>query len=126
MKTDTDTDLDKWFQGLQDQDRAAAPAFESLLARAPAARASARKSRSRGAPAWAAGGFALLATAGLFLILQRPANVPDASTVALPAWQSPTDFLLASPDNSLRRLSWTPTPTSGLDQPTLIRTQENR
>ena len=121
MRTDPDADLREWFQGMREHDCAAAPAFESILPHAPA-------QALRGGPglAWTVGGFALVAAAGLFLIL-RPLTTPlDSAAVALPAWQSPTDFLLTRADGSLQRLSWAPSPTSELGQPSFNRYREDR
>jgi hypothetical protein len=121
VRTDPDADLREWFQGMREHDCAAAPAFESILPHAPAR-------ALRGGPrlAWTAGGFALVATAGLFLILRLPTTPLDSAAVALPAWQSPTDFLLAGVGDSLQRLSWAPSPTSVLSQPSFNRYREDK
>ncbi len=122
MSADADPVLAAWFKGLQEQDRATAPAFERMVATAPRRHPGTGSGRG-----WAAGGLALAAGVLLFSIAQRPAIAPEAVDLALPAWQSPTDFLLASPDASLQRLGWTTAPTavllkrdsSAFDQPSL-------
>jgi hypothetical protein len=123
MTSDSDTDLRERLQGLREHDHASAPAFETVLARAPA-----RALRGRRGLAWAAGGRALvvvlIAAAGLFLILHRPANEPDV--VAVAAWHSPTDFLLADAASSVQRLSWTPSPTTDFDRTSFNPHQETR
>jgi hypothetical protein len=119
MSNDPDADLHERFQALRESDRAAVPAFDTVLSRAPA-----RTLRRRWGLAWTGGGAVLVAAAGLFLILQRPAAEIDA--IALPAWRSPTDFLLADATDSVQRLSWAPSPTAGLGQPYFNSERENR
>ena len=121
MKTDPDADLRERFQRLRAHDHAAAPAFESILARPPE-----RARRGRPGFAWTAGGAALAAAASLLVVLHLPTAAPDAAAIALPAWQSPTDFLLAAADDSLQRLSWAPSPTSRLGPPSFNTNRENR
>jgi hypothetical protein len=122
MTSDSDADLREQFQVLRESDHAAVPAFESILSRAPG-----RTLRGGRGLAWAAGGalvVVVVAAAEMFLMLQRPTVEPDA--VALPAWRSPTDFLLADAAGSVQRLSWTPSPISGLGQPSFNSEQEKR
>ena len=109
MRHDTDADLRERFSELREHDGTAVPAFERV-----ASQSSARRSRIRPALAWAAGGFALAFAAGLFPLLRLPTTTPLVAAVAMPAWPSQTDFLLANADDSLQRLSWTSSPTSGL------------
>jgi hypothetical protein len=119
MKNDPDADLRERFQALRESDLAAAPAFEIVLSRAPA-----RTLRGGWGLAWTGGCALMVAAAGLFLMLQRPAAEIDA--VALSAWQSPTDFLLADANYSVQRLSSASSPTSGLGQPSFNSEQEKR
>ena len=121
MSADTDADLRERFRELREHDCAAAPAFESVLPLAPAGAL-----RSRPGLAWTAGGFALAAVAGLFLILRLPPTALDVAAFALPAWPSPTAFLLAGAGDSSRHLSWAPSPTSGLGQPSFNRYREDK
>ena len=124
MRNDPDTDLRERFQALRENDRAAAPAFESILSRAPG-----RMLRSGRGLAWAAGGalvVAVVAAAELLLMQQRPAIELNTSAVALPQWRSPTDFLLADATGSVQRLSWAPSPSAGLGQPSFNPERENR
>jgi len=121
VNTDPDADLRERFQRLRAHDRAAAPAFESILAHSPE-----RARRGRPGFAWTAGGIALAAAASLVVVLNLPPVAPDAVAIALPAWQSPTDFLLAGADDSLQRLSWAPSPTSRLGPPSFNSNRETR
>lgn len=120
MRTDADADLRERFRELREHDYAAVPTLESVLPHAPA-------SAPRGGPglAWSAGVFALAAAVGLYLILRPPTTALYVAAVALPAWQSQTDFLLAGAGDSLQRLSWAPSPTSGLARPSFTHYREN-
>jgi hypothetical protein len=118
MRTDADADLRERFLQLREHDCAAAPAYESVRLYTPA-------SRSRPGLAWTACGFVLAAAMGIFLILRPPTTTLDATAAALPAWQSQTDFLLAGTGDALQRLSWAPSPTSGLVRPTFNHYREN-
>ena len=119
MTVAPDADLREWFRDLRQHDCAATPAFESVLARAPA------PLRAWQRLAWVGAGFALVAVAGLLLILREPPTA-DVAAVALPAWHSPTDFLLARADDSLSPVPWAPSPTSSLGQPISNRHRERR
>ena len=126
MRTDSDADLRERFRELREHDFAAAPAFESVRLYAPTPTPTpARARRSRPGLAWTAGGFALTAAMGFFLILRPPAPALDVTAAALPAWQSHTEFLLAGTGDSLQRLSWAPSPTSGLARPSFNHYREN-
>ena len=121
MSAESDADLREQFRGLREYDNAAAPTFESVLMRAPV---HLRHGWSK--LAWSAGGFALAAVVGFFLI-QRPSETAlDAMALALPPWPTRTDFLRESASDSSRRLTWSPSPTSGLGQPSFNRYQESR
>ena len=122
MRTDADADLRECFRELREHDSAAAPAFESVRLYTPTP---VPALRSRQGFAWTAGGFALAAAMGLFLILRPPTIALDVTAAALPAWQSQTDFLLAGTGDSLQRLSWAPSPTSGLARPSFNHYREN-
>jgi hypothetical protein len=80
--------------------------------------------------AWSAGGFALALTVGWLLVVRPPTAVsdpaPDALLAALPAWPTHTDFLLADGSDPSQRFNWSPSPTSGLGQPTFSRIPEVR
>jgi len=121
MTSDPDADLREHFREMRTHDRAAAPEFDGLLARVPAR-------ASRGVPgfAWAAGGVALVAAVVLVVVLHSQPAATDGAEIALPAWHSPTDFLLASADDSLHRLSWQTLPTSRIGEPSFNRYLENR
>ena len=119
-ETDPDAGLRERFGALRERDRAAAPAFERMIT-PPASRI--RSSRSR--LAWTAGGFALASVVGALLLLRPPPPL-DAAVATLPAWPTQTAFLLADAGESSRRLAWTPSPTSGLGQPTFTRIEEKR
>ncbi len=121
MRTDTDADLRKLFRELRADDDAAIPAFESLSTRAPAP---ARVLRMWPRLAWTAGGFALTTAAGLWLMLRPPAF--DVTAAALPAWQTPTDSLLAGAGDPLQHLSWATLPTVELGRPSFSRYREDR
>jgi hypothetical protein len=119
--TEFDSGLSERIRALRERDRADAPAFTSLIARIP--------SRTTPRPArfgWAAGGIALAAAVGAFLVLQPPPPQPDAGLVALPAWPTQTAFLLADTGASSRRLGWTSAPTSGLGRSTFTPIEEYR
>ncbi|MEO8755468.1 MAG: hypothetical protein ABI624_22630 [Casimicrobiaceae bacterium] len=120
MRPDPDADLRAWFQEVREHDSVAAPAFEGMLPHPPR-----HASRGRQRLAWTAGGVALATAAGLFLLLRPPA-ANDVAAVALPAFRSPTDFLLAGAGASLQHLSWTPSPTSGLGQASFNPDRGNR
>ena len=109
MRHDADADLRERFSELREHDRSAMPVFDKV-----ALQASTRGLQIRPVLAWTAGGFALAAAVGLFPLLRAPTTELDAAAVAMPAWQSQTDFLLANAGDSLQRLSWTSSPTSGL------------
>jgi hypothetical protein len=121
MNADADADLHKRFRELREHDGAAAPAFESVLLHA-----STRTQHGPSRLAWTAGGLALATAVGLFLILRPPTLAFDAEAAALPAWPSQTDFLLAGAGDSSQRLSWSPSPTSVLGQPSFNRYREDR
>jgi hypothetical protein len=121
MNADADADLRERFRELREHDGQAAPAFESVLLHTSA--------RARHGPSrlvWTTGGFALATAVGLFLILRAPEPALDAAAAALPAWPSQTDFLLAGAGDSSQRLSWSPSPTSVLGQPSFNRYREER
>ena len=124
MRTDADADLRERFRELREHDCAAVPAFESVRLYTPTP-TPAPALRRRPGLAWTAGGFALAAAMGLFLILRPPTIALDVTAAALPAWQSQTDFLLAGTGDSLQRLSWAPLPTSGLARPSFNHYREN-
>ncbi len=119
MRTDTDADLRELFGELRADDDAAIPAFESISTSAPA-----RVLRMRPRLVWTAGGFALATAAGLWLMLRPPAF--DVTEAALPAWQTPTDSLLAGAGDPLQRLSWATLPTDELGRPSFNRYREDR
>jgi hypothetical protein len=121
VNSGTDADLRERFRDLREHDGVAAPAFASVLTRASAPM---RRGRSR--LAWTAAGFAMAAVAGVFLILRPPDAGLDFAVVALPPWPTQTDSLMASVSDSSQFLTWSPSPTSMLGQPSFNRYQESR
>lgn len=83
--------LKRGFQALRTHERAHAPEFEALLARAP------RRRRGR----WLlAGGVAMAAVIATLMLWPRHMN----NTVAAPSitqWRAPTDVLLVTPGSQL-------------------------
>ncbi len=114
--TPADADLRERFRELREHDDAAVPEFEFAPAPAPARHPHARRILVAGL-AWAAVG--LMATVALttWLMLAPPPAAPDLAAVALPAWRTPTDSLLASTGAPVRRLAWSTLPTDELGRP---------
>jgi hypothetical protein len=121
MNTDSDADLREQFRDLQEHDSLSVPAFESVLVRTPT-----RKRNAWPRRAWAAGGLAAVAAVGLLLMIRPPAPELDTAAVALPPWPTQTDSLMASASDPAQGLAWSPSPTSGLGQPSFNRYQESR
>jgi hypothetical protein len=124
VKTDTDlrdADLRERFRELREQDGTATPALDNVLLRAGA-----QAQRGKPRAAWMAGGFAAVVMIGLVLFLRPPVPSPIAEAAAMPAWPRHTDFLLAGASDSSQRLNWSPSPTSGLGQPTFSHHRESR
>ncbi|MGH8674394.1 MAG: hypothetical protein ACREVG_08805 [Burkholderiales bacterium] len=122
MRTDPDADLRALFGDLRADDHAAVPPFDGRCV-GTQTRTQTRARLWPGA-AWAAGGLAIVTTAGLWLVLQPPAF--EAATAALPAWQAPTDTLLVDAGDPLHRLSWATLPTHELGRPTFSHYREVR
>lgn len=121
MRADSDADLRERFRELREHDNLAAPAFESVLMHA-----SARMRHGWSRLVWTAAGFTLTAVVGFVLILRPPSTELDTAAVTLPPWPTQTDFLMASMSDPSQRLTWSPSPTSGLGQPSFNRYQESR
>jgi hypothetical protein len=111
MSNYPDEDLHERFRGLREQDLAAAPAFDGFVQRLtvrPPPHARTRR-------LWQ--GIAVGIVAGCLFLLIFPNHPPPV--VAMPAWHSPTDFLLADAAGSLQRLSWAPLPATDFGQTSL-------
>jgi len=119
--TEIDTELGQRLRALRERDRACAPAFATLMARGMP-----RNARPPLRFAWVAGGAALAAAVGAFLLLQTPPQQQDADAVALPSWPTRTAFLLADAGAPSRGLGWTSSPTSGIGQPAFPHLEEKR
>jgi hypothetical protein len=121
MNDESDADLRKRFRELREQDGTPTPDFDHVLTRA-----SPRSRRSRPGTLGIAGGFVLMTAVGFFLFLRPPETSTDALAVSLPPWPRQTDFLLAAGSDPSQQVSWSPSPTSGLGQPSFSRYPEAR
>lgn len=116
-----DSDLQARFRALREQDLAAPPDMESLLARAAPARPPVVPM-----PAWAAGlGVAVVALVLWLMPGPRPAT-PGAVALASPGWRMPTDSLLADAGDPLHLAAWTSLPTAALGRLSFNRSPEIR
>jgi len=118
MSADPDKDLLERFGRLREQDRAATPAFESVM------RPTRVRPPAQARHIWVMRGLVVAGVLVLVLLLRPPAH--DAPAVATAAWHSPTDFLLAQASGSMQNLSQAPTPTAGLGPPSFKPERENR
>lgn len=120
-----DSDLQARFRALREQDLAAPPDMESLLART-VARAAPARAPVVPMPAGAAGlGVAVVALVLWLMPGPRPAT-PDAVALASPGWRMPTDSLLADAGDPLHLTAWTSLPTAALGRPSFNRSPEIR
>lgn len=112
----TDLDLRAPFEALRRRDLAAAPEFDTVLARAAARATPSRRSAAPRA-AWALALTVAVAAIAVWLV---PGPMPMTSapdSLALPGWRTPTDSLLADANDPLHGPSWTAVPTAALGQP---------
>jgi hypothetical protein len=121
-----DRDLAERFAALRAHDRAEAPGFDVVWARATARSAS----KTRAAlpmRAWVAAGAAAVVSIGVWLFASGPNDPHGALPTGFPGWRMPTDALIAGAGDALRGPSWASLPTAGLGPSLPLEpSQENR
>ena len=120
---DDDDALLARFARLRERDAGTAPNFNAVLART---RSSSRQRRALPVPVLAAigAGAVALLVASAWQWATPPPATPDAVSLALPGWRTPTDTLLANGDDPLQPLPWAALPTAVLGHSTPHRSQE--